>query len=159
MEQGTMNANQVKQMFAAMDKAEDQREGYNMDAEWEETNGYTPAPGYEPASYIDLDAPDYELHGTVIPNATVALNALRKGHTLIAQCGPLQVQASASETDYSPSIHSHDLLIWNTVTTFDITHHCRSLANLVSEMLVFGYFADGAWTIYAPDEGDDSPQY
>jgi hypothetical protein len=81
----------------------------------------------------------------------MAHDLLSAGHTLIAQCGPLQVQATLMYVD------EIQFTLWNTETCADVCL-VANFVQLDTYLSTFGSFASGAWTIYAPDEGDDSQQ-
>ena len=149
-----MNAKQVEQMFAAMDKSAELGGGYDMDREWEETNGYEPAPvvAVPAAVPYDLDAPDSELHDMPITSPAMALDFLGVGKTLIAQCGPLQVQATLMY------VNEIQVTMWSTVTCTD-TCMVIEESEVDTRLTVFGSLTDGSWKVYCPDDPDGAPQY
>lgn len=125
---------------------------YDMDLEWEETNGYAPAPVVVAPPAYDLDAPDSEWDGKPVDSIDMAADVLRSGRTLMAICGPLQVTAT---------VMYHDEIqfgLWNTNTCHDIAAVC-SFAQLDVYMHTFGYVADGDWFVHCPAEPDGAPQY
>lgn len=159
-----MNSKQVEQMFAAMDEsalARTKRQvdsalanlgGYDMSKEWEETDGYTPAPVVVAPPPYDLDASDSEWHDKPIASPEMGIDVLKSGRSLITQCGPLQITAELASDD---DVY---VTIWNTETCVDVGLPL-GIFKADYYLSAFGSLADGAWKVYCPDEPDGAPQY